>query len=81
MWALTNTGSLASTPAVSLSNAKLDVGQYAPPPRAQQKSGNQPLRQCMNQNKCSVTLEGIKDPFAETSASLDSNDTRMQQVT
>jgi hypothetical protein len=28
-----------------------------------------------------VTLEGIKDPFAETSASLDSNDTRMQQTT
>jgi hypothetical protein len=26
-------------------------------------------------------LEGIKDPFAEMSANLDSNDTRMQQVT
>ncbi len=81
VWALTNTGSLSGTPALNLSNAKLDVNRYDLPPQAQQKSGNQPLRQCLNQNKCSVFLEGIKDPFAETSASLDSNDTRMQQVT
>ncbi len=81
VWAITNTGSLNSTPALSLSNAKLDVGQYTLPPRAQQKSGPQPLRQCLNNNPCSLTLEGVKDPFAETSASIDSNDTRMQQVT
>lgn len=81
MWALTNTSSLDATPALTLSNAKLDVGQYAPPPQANQKSGPQPLRQCLNNNSCSLTLEGIKDPFAETSANLDSNDTRMQQVT
>jgi hypothetical protein len=82
VWALTNTGTLDSgTPALTLTNAKLDVGRYTLPPKAQQKSGNQPLRQCLNQNSCSLALEGIKDPFAETSASLDSNDTRMQQVT
>ena len=81
VWAITNTSSLSSTPALTLSNAKLDVGQYVLPPRAEQKSGNQPLRTCLNQNSCSLTLEGIKDPFAETSASLDSNDTRMQQTT
>jgi hypothetical protein len=80
-WALTNTSSLNGTPALTLSNAKLDVGQYTLPPKAVQKSGNQPLRQCLNNNSCSLTLEGVKDPFAETSASLDSNDTRMQQVT
>jgi hypothetical protein len=82
VWALTNTSSLgSSTPALTLSNTKLDVGQYVLPPKAGQKSGPQPLRQCLNQNSCSLALEGIKDPFAETSASLDSNDTRMQQTT
>jgi hypothetical protein len=81
VWTITNTSSLNGTPALTLSNAKLDVGLYTLPPKAEQKSGAQPLRQCLNQNPCSVTLEGIKDPFAETSAALDSNDTRMQQVT
>ena len=80
-WALTNTSSLAGAPALSLSSAKNDVGVYAPPPPAEQKSGAQPLRDCLNNNQCSTVLEGIKDPFVETSASLDSNDTRMQQVT
>jgi hypothetical protein len=81
VWALTNTSSLDAVPSLRLSNTELNVGQYAPPPRAVQKSGNQPLRQCLNSNPCSVFLEGVKDPFAETSASLDANDTRMQQVT
>lgn len=81
-WALTNTRSLDSaSPSLTLSNTVSSVGQYTLPPKAQQKSGPQPLRQCLNQNKCSVALEGITDPFAETSAALDSNDTRMQQVT
>jgi len=81
VWAITNTGSLNGTPVLSLSNAKLDVGLYTMPPKATQKSGNQPLRQCLNQNPCSLVLNGIKDPFSEQSADLDSNDTRMQQVT
>jgi hypothetical protein len=81
-WALTNTSSLTSTvPSLSLSNTKLDVGLYAAPPAAEQKSGTQPLRDCLNNNRCSTALEGIADPYAEKSASLDSNDTRMQQVT
>jgi len=81
VWAVTNTASLNSTPALQLSSAKLDVGQYAPPPLAAQKSGNQPLRQCLNNNPCSLFLECIKDPFAETSSGIDANDSRMQQVT
>jgi len=81
VWSLTGTSTMSSaTPAV-LSNAKLDVGQYTLPPSAEQKSGNQPLRTCLNSNPCSLVLEGIADPFAEKSANLDSNDTRMQQVT
>jgi hypothetical protein len=81
VWALTNTSSLSGTPALTLSSTKLDVGQYTLPPSAAQKSGPQPLRDCLNQNKCNNILNGGKDPFAETSANLDSNDTRMQQVT
>jgi hypothetical protein len=81
VWALTNTSSLGGTPALTLTNTKLDVGQYTMPPQAEQKAGNQPLRECLNSNPCSMTLEGIKDPFAEKSAAIDSNDTRMQQVT
>jgi hypothetical protein len=80
-WAITNTSSLDTTPALALQNAKVDVGQYTLPPSSEQKSGNQPLRECLNSNPCSLALEGIKDPFAEKSANLDSNDTRMQQVT
>jgi hypothetical protein len=82
VWAVTNTSSLSGgSPALSLSNAEVNVGRYTLPPSAEQKSGNQPLRECLNSNPCSLALEGIKDPFAEKSASLDSNDTRMQQVT
>ena len=80
VWALTNTSSLGTAPALTLSNTAVNVGVYAPPPSAVQKSGNQPLRTCLNNNSCSLVLEGIKDPFSETSANLDGNDSRMQQV-
>jgi len=63
-----------------LSVSKLDVGQYGPPPPAVQKSGNEPLRDCLNSNPCSLALNGIKDPFTEKSADLDSSDSRMQQT-
>jgi hypothetical protein len=81
VWALTNTASLDATPALLLTVNKLDVGVYSPPPQATQKAGATPLRNCLNDNACSLALEGIKDPFAETESPLDSNDTRMQPVT
>ncbi len=81
VWSLTNTSSLGGTPDLTLRNSELGVGLYTLPPSAEQKSGNQPLRTCLNNSSCSLFLEGIKDPFAEKSANLDSNDTRMQQVT
>jgi hypothetical protein len=81
VWALTNTSSLDSTPALSLNVNKLDVGVYSAPPQATQHAGTTPLRQCLNNNPCSIGLNGVKDPFAETLSPLDSNDTRMQQVT
>jgi hypothetical protein len=80
-WALTNTSSIDGSPALSLSSAEVNVGTYAPPPHAVQKSGSQPLRECLNNNSCSTALEGIADPFPEKSAALDANDSRMQQVT
>ena len=81
-WALTDTSSLNSAiPALSLSNAKLDVGEYTFPTPSTQKDGNQPQRTCDNNNACSISLNGIKDPFAEQPSAIDSNDTRMQQVT
>ena len=81
VWSLSNTGSLSSSPVLSLSSAMVPAGVYTLPPSANQKSGSQPLRECLNSNPCSLTLEGIKDPFPEKSANLDANDTRMQQVT
>ena len=81
VWSLTNTSSLSGSPTLTLSNNKVDAGLYTLPPSAVQKSGNQPLKTCLNSSSCSLFLEGVKDPFAEKSANLDSNDTRMQQVT
>jgi len=81
VWSLTNTSSLGGTPALTLTNSKVGVGQYTLPPSAAQKNGNQPLKTCLNSSSCSQFLELVKDPFAEKSANLDSNDTRMQQVT
>ena len=80
-WSLTGTSSLGSVSTLSLHSAKVEVGLYAPPPSAEQKAGNQPLRDCLNSNPCNVFLNGVKDSLAEKSPSIDSNDTRMQQVT
>lgn len=81
-WALTNTSSLNSgSPALTLSNTEMSVGQYTFPPQSTQKNGNQPQRECDNNNSCSLALNLMKDPFAEQPSRIDSNDTRMQQVT
>src|SRR5947209_16672287 len=74
-WALTNTSSLDGAPALTLTNTKLDVGVYAMPPKATQKSGNTPLGTCLNNKPCVLALEGITDPFSEKEGNLDSNDT------
>jgi len=80
VWALTGTSTLGSgTP--TLSNAMLSVGTYAPPPQSAQKNGSAPLKDCLNQNRCAPALLGSTDPFAESEGNLDSNDSRMQQVT
>jgi len=89
VWALTNTGSLdTASPAVHLKNAVVNVNRYSVPPSSQQKLGPTPLRTCLN-NTTLPTPYGrgcwryfLDDEPAHDEAiyRLDSNDTRMQQV-
>ena len=53
------------------------------PPPANQKPGPIPLGECLNDDPCATTfILGAPDPFKpEVESTLDSNDTRMQQVT
>jgi hypothetical protein len=83
VWALTNTQSLnTASPALNLSHSVLTVNPYAIPPHSDQKAGDFPLGQCLNTPACSTFLNGEPDKFApEVESHLDSNDTRMQQVT
>ena len=85
-----------ATPALSLSNTLLDVNKYAIPPKAIQKGSGTapdtsvPQGHCLN-DETTATIAGtgcwrlLVGPFAHTTApevvtTLDSNDTRMQQV-
>ncbi len=89
VWAFTNTQSLnTASPALSLSNSVLIVNPYAIPPKAEQKAGDFPLGQCIN-DTTTPTPFGLgcwrffftKEPaHDEVESHLDSNDTRMQQV-
>ena len=82
VWKLTNTSSLnTASPAPSLSKNVLTVGQYGIPPKSNQKPGDFPLGQCLNDDPCATFLNGAPDPFKpEVISHLDSNDTRMQQT-
>jgi len=82
-WSLTNTRSLDSaTPNPQLSNTRVGVRTYSLPPHANQKAGSVPLADCLNDDPCATFLLGVPDPFKpEVESTLDSNDTRMQQVT
>src|SRR3954454_22837392 len=96
LWTLTNTASLNSAPALSLSNKLLGVNTYAIPPKQQQPgSGTAPTTAapqgfCLN-NETTVTIAGTgcwkllvtaaaHARGAEVISRPDSNDTRMQQV-
>jgi hypothetical protein len=89
VWALSNTKSLNSAnPALSLSNTALTVGLYAVPPKANQKAGDFPLGQCINDTTmitpfgpgCWQFLFLAEPAHNEVISHLDANDTRMQQV-
>ncbi|BFU43118.1 hypothetical protein [Krasilnikovia sp. MM14-A1004] len=82
-WSLTNTRSLdAARPGIRLHDTRVGVQTYSLPPLADQKAGPAPLAECLNTPACATVLLGAPDPSApETLSRLDSNDTRMQQVT
>jgi hypothetical protein len=82
-WSLTNTRSLDSaSPNPQLHNTRVGVRTYSLPPKANQKSGPVPLAECLNSDPCATVILGAPDPFKPNVESvLDSNDTRMQQVT
>jgi hypothetical protein len=93
VWALTNTQSLASsTPSLALDHRTLTVGQYAIPPKSEQKAGDFPLGQCINDTTIqspawngsgcwrAFFLPQQQPAHDEVESHLDSNDTRMQQV-
>jgi hypothetical protein len=89
VWALTNSKSLDSaSPNMALNNAVLDSEVYGIPPKADQKVGDFPLGQCINDTTIATpfgtgcwnlffTAEPAHD---EVISHLDGNDTRMQQV-
>jgi hypothetical protein len=93
VWAFTNTASLNSTPALHLSKVVLNVTPYSIPPKSDQKPGNIPLGDCLNDRTTKSPLWGKaagcwrafffpKEQPKRTvvESHLDSNDTRMQQV-
>jgi hypothetical protein len=82
-WSLTNTRSLDTDhPNVFLNNTRVKVKQYSIPPAANQKPGSIPLGECLSTTDCATAILGAPNPFApEVEYALDSNDTRMQQVT
>jgi hypothetical protein len=94
LWTLTNTASLNTAPAVSLSNKLLDVNTYALPPKQQQPGSgtlatiDTPQGYCINDTTTSTIagmgcwrlLFGAEPAHNEVISRPDSNDTRMQQV-
>jgi hypothetical protein len=84
-WSVTGTSNIDSSPSsVALSDPTIiPVGLYVVPPRSEQRVGPTPLADCLNKNSCATNvLLGVPDPFApEHEYTVDSNDTRMQQVT
>jgi hypothetical protein len=96
LWALTNTASLDSTPALSLSAKVIDnVNEYAIPPKQHQPGSGAapgttvPQGHCIN-DVTTATIAGTgcwrllfvgQPAHDEVVSTPDSNDTRMQQVT
>jgi hypothetical protein len=89
VWALTNSSSLNSaTPNLALKNDTLDAEVYGIPPKADQKAGDFPLGQCINDTTtatpfgtgCWNLFFTAEPAHTEVVSPLDANDTRMQQV-
>ncbi len=92
LWGLTNTKSLdLFSPAPAIASRLINSETYVVPPRADQKVGDTPLRDCLNDNSLFDFIEpGLGCWFLffdppptwqpESEVAPDSNDTRMQQT-
>jgi hypothetical protein len=89
IWALTNTSSLDSpSPNLALANGIVGVSSYGVPPSSFQKSGDTPLRDCINDTAiatpygpgCWQLFFGAEPAHTEVEARTDANDSRIQQV-
>jgi hypothetical protein len=89
LWAMTNTQSLgSSSPSPLLSDRVLKSEVYGVPPQSDQRTGNFPQGQCINDTTmvtpfgtgCWNFLFLTEPPHTEVESHLDSNDSRMQQV-
>jgi hypothetical protein len=89
LWALSNTSSLNSaSPAINLRNTIVPVSTYSEPPKADQKPGDIPLGECVNDTTtptpagpgCWRLLLAAEPAHNEVESHLDASDTRMQQV-
>jgi len=93
LWGLSNTSSLGSnSPNPVLNSSLVPVGTYARPPKSDQKAGDIPLGDCINDTTTVITSLGgftgcwqalfVTEPAHNEveSEHVDSNDSRMQQV-
>jgi hypothetical protein len=89
LWTMSNTSTLNSlSPAPALGVSPIAVNTYAVPPRATQPAGNRPLSDCIADTvifpNCNLLVAGVGShnnaTFGPPNGSLNSNDSRMQQV-
>lgn len=89
LWGLTNTKSLDAVPALGLTSRLINSQTYVFPPQSNQKPGDFPLGQCINDRSdlfgpglgCwALFFSPPAPPNTEVESSLDSGDTRMQQT-
>jgi hypothetical protein len=79
-WSLTGTSTLGRQhPTARLHDKRVRVGRYSVPPPVVQKAGPTPLRDCLNDPVCRPDVIDGTGP-REVLQTLDSNDSRMQQV-
>ena len=90
VWAMTNTQSLNSaSPSLNLNNTILTVNPYGIPPKSDQKAGDFPLGECLNDSSiatpagpgCWRNFFASGGPFNEVESHLDSSDSRIMTVT
>jgi hypothetical protein len=78
LWALTNTASLSSTPALGMQVKVLTSEVYGLPAAMQQRVGSTPLRDLLK-TSLATTVEGVK-PASMPESLVQSNDDRMNQA-